>query len=935
MSLRRANSTTNASNTPPPLPERRSAFAAIPSTVSMNPSALFIPPPPPSSQRRPLVQQTEPVDFNPEEVWKQLLDAAEETKKSTAEALDKASRAAQKKLDEAGQAVRGKLEEQKKKRENYGVDYEIAKNKLEPIRNSPLVFYFSDVEGDANMLKAADNTKTGVGKLTTNAFEFLRELSETPPPITPPEIKMVYGGDANDIEDTDANSGSIYYGLKDYDYVYGNRDLNKVRLFASMDMQYPDYEEEDRVSALEREASKAETAAKEARNLLKERVAKLGEEAEQAQSDVAQLVEGALAEARKAEESKKDAEANRKEFERTWWGDCKRGFAGKVDPGWPKSQHMSDCIGHFETLEEYTHEERKILASLCRLSTIVNETMGAAKNQGFAAECGVCKGLMKYFINRSKTYTSDELDWISRQPRVKARNQTSENFKTLTKEWLEARESKDLLTETLKPVLEYVKNLMEPAPMGAPEKDTPTLYDFLVSKNANVAYVVSGSKGDFDVASVHASMQTDVGGFKLNALLAEVDVDKRAWVKASNPSSDLNNWNRNLTTKIKNSIQALNGQKTFNKDVAEEHAWVAALALGAMGPVSNQLPFPVPFGKVNVESKQTVWHLGHIPNALPMVCHKKMIDENSEVWKGTTRLCGIGSDQLPMVNDSDYAVRVDTQYKRPGWCFAITMHRMLADRVRHQLAQQLVKFLVEKTSGKLDQATIDRVKQQSAEEINDPHALLDELKGSSGCNLKNSDITNNKDWLTDAKTTMFVGPEVWIKTTIDSNDTYGCYRLINAVNGLDTRILIVRNSCIDSTSVERSKKVDEVKSFFLQNEGNQASTMLCGMIGLMNKEFKDWGEENTEWRQAHGAVVRVMPTNFFNKDNQSYEKMALFNNEGKFDFNVRELENNKMIGVPYVAFTHVDPLLGVKIKLEKKELEKKDSDYEFKPLQWS
>jgi hypothetical protein len=835
------------------------------------------------------------------------------------------------------------------------------------------------VEGDANMLEAAKNTKEGVNKLTINAFKFLKQLSVSTPKevektfseMELSEMKMLYGGDANDIEDSRISTNkkvnystfgddlpgkqedyistsSIYYGLKDYDYVYGNRDLNKVRLFQSMDMQYPDDTLEREIIEREERAATAQTEADEAKNQLDERVGQLGEQAANQNADAAQFFEQALNKAVEAANLKKDAEAKRKEFENTWWDNCKRGFAGTVDPFWPTSEQMSKCIGHFQTLENFKDQERKTLASFCRLSTIVNETMGAAENQSGALQCGVCNGLMKYFINRSaisESHTVKSLDWISKQPTVKRANQTFEEFTQKTTEWLaEITTGNEIYSiQLLKSVLDYVKDLMEPTP---PDTYTLTLYDFLISEKANVAYVVSDLEGDFDVASVHASMQTKVGDFKLNALLAEVDVDKREWVKVSSPSSalDLMEWNRKLTIKIKESIRALNGQKTFNKDVAEKHAWVAALALGStMGPVSHQLPFPVPFGKVNGESKQTVWNLGHIPNALPMVCHKNTIDKNSEVWEGTTRSkhCAIVSDQLPMVNNFDYAVRVDTQYKRPGWCFAITMHRMLADRVRHQLAQQLVRFLVyEGTSGQLDQDTIKTVQAQKAGDIKDPHALLDKLADGKSCNEKLTISALNEVWLMDKNTTIFVGPEVWIRTVkqIDGKDTfkYGRYRLLNAVKpieprGSETRIVIVPPSCLDFFSVQATRFADKFKGDIMGNnyDGNQASTMLCGMIGFMKKDFTDW--ENENWEQAHGSVVRVMPTNFYNNDDRSYEKMALFNPTGEFNFDVRKLEDNEMIGVPYVAFTHVDPLLGAKIKLEKNVF----NNYNFQILKWS
>lgn len=46
---------------------------------------------------------------------------------------------------------------------------------------------------------------------------------------------------------------------------------------------------------------------------------------------------------------------------------------------------------------------------------------------------------------------------------------------------------------------------------------------------------------------------------------------------------------------------------------------------------------------------------------------------------------------------------------------------------------------------------------------------------------------------------------------------------------------------------------------------------------------------------------------------------------------IRQLEDNEMMGVFYVAFTHVDPLLGAKIKLEKTD----SNGYNFQLLKWS
>ena len=336
-----------------------------------------------------------------------------------------------------------------------------------------------------------------------------------------------------------------------------------------------------------------------------------------------------------------------------------------------------------------------------------------------------------------------------------------------------------------------------------------------------------------------------------------------------------------------------------------------------MGPANAALQHPKPFDVAN--AKQTVWQLGHIPNAIPLV----------------GRLQSPVGD-VPNSNSCDYAVRVDTQYKRPSFCVAMTMHAQLATPLCEQM--QAVEYNSVKRNSFEEAAT------SAMEWLNDK-VKFDWLETKIACRLgeistlkfeERSDFELFFAWQKNPPpntvTYMWAGPCVYLPYRFDTlanlkGSTFveretqrlkQCddelttdvaeYRIVYAVQGFNARVLFVPKGTVhenDNIKFECSDKV---------------STLLMGRLVVPSA--------NTDGNSVHFRQL---------KTNENFEGIAenysphldQMLSDNTFREYPTTLSKKAMQVIPYFAFTHDDKMCGCQLKI----VESDDSFYFTRKLE--
>lgn len=788
------------------------------------------------------------------------------------------------------------------------------------IGECPISFYFSDVEGDVEMMrevhKALVYVKNQVGKIAG------AQITQN--------MEVVFGGDSGDVEvksDTplrdnavsilsECAGGNVLSGFEHFNgikLILGNRDLNKMRLLPNVDMRYPF----QKINTL------------------------------------------------------KDQEL--------FFKACQEGFFTTFT-SWPTPEDVEEYfyyLGQMCPTVPIVHTQPVracILASLCRLQCIIRETMGATKNNQGALNCTACNGLLRYLINTTKQIPSnkrndfekhvDTLPMIKgcstnaykvdreiegallkleeakvvhadavaslhvaeqqlsatedeqKQFEAQQRKKEAEGKLSRSEEVVEKEKENLKAKEKMRESNEYetsASNVLLFAEQEALLKDAEflefaifllrrthewvtsgSMYKYL--SHGKLAHVCKGTKTQ--IATVHASMlatpETNVFECKLPNRMKSLEslTVNNIW-KTNGSKMSLNDWsneqNKKVKTAIKHTTSQING-----------YEWVIALGgPDSMGPANAGLLRPRPFNVGDdSNSLQTVWQLGHVPNAIAMVGRKPTA----------------GKKTYESVSANDFAVRVDSQYKRPSWCVAVTMPKEIAAHFHAEMERIQVEAV---TQGYFTKAS-EYASEQWSKFWNKSE------KSRVACRLQKVeqlDITGSvefqdfKKWFTQENVskkktvTAWVGPLVYLPFADKTRQLTGVrplqknqqcddelipdvakYRVVCAVVGYETKIVFVPENVIHDHAPQTDPATTD------------ASTMLLGTLVVPHY--------TTPIAPTH---VRSMPTNL-NFDGTYMDVNQLL--YGNFKYNMTQCNGKDMMVIPYFAFTHADHLYGRPVKLK-------------------